>query len=63
MPRLQRPIAHALDTVVRTNDVKNVEHVDFSALHLSENVINGLKNSGTVVTSLTVKKRFSEDFL
>ena len=46
MPRYIQPIAHKIDAVKRTNDVFTEEKIDFSALHLSPAVLNGLKNSG-----------------
>ena len=46
MPRYIQPIAHKIDAVKRTKDVFTEEKIDFSALHLSPAVLNGLKNSG-----------------
>ena len=46
MPRFVQPIAHKIDAVKRTNDVFTEEKIDFSALHLSPAVLNGLRNSG-----------------
>jgi hypothetical protein len=41
-------VAHSIKDKARTDDVQITESVDFGSLLLSDNVLNGLKNSGFV---------------